>query len=239
MASMPLTIRLMTTCCSCTRSPSTAGSVGARSSRSDTRWPSASCCTSGITSLIAALMFSATIWVSVFLESARSRWMISLARLPLLITSSRASRASARSGTSRSSHRRPTSPLVTMAASGWLTSCAIEAVSSPKRRHARDMGEFRLRLLQGFLCAFAIFNVDDKPVPFQDVPLLIPQRHGTFKQPAIFTIGLATDPHLRLERLASRQRRIPFFHVLLDVVGVKWSLRTPSSNPTFRRGTSL
>jgi len=36
-------------------------------------------CTSWVTSLIASLISSATFCVSVFLESARSRWMISLA----------------------------------------------------------------------------------------------------------------------------------------------------------------
>ena len=100
-------------------------------------------------------MFNAAFCVSVFLESARSRRMISLARLPLLIMSPTASRTSAKSGTSRSSHRRQTSPLVTIAASGWLTSWAIEAVKFAQRHHARDMRQFRLRLVQRLLCLSA------------------------------------------------------------------------------------
>jgi hypothetical protein len=42
-----------------------------------------------------------------------------------------AERASSRFDLSGLSQRRQAPPPVTMAASGWLTSCAIEAVSSP------------------------------------------------------------------------------------------------------------
>src|SRR5438309_1343929 len=42
MASMPFITRLMSTCCSCTRSPRTGSNSGARSSRNDTSWPRSS-----------------------------------------------------------------------------------------------------------------------------------------------------------------------------------------------------
>src|SRR6266481_2880523 len=45
------------------------------------------------------------------------------------IISFAALRARARSGISRSSHCRQGSPLMTIAASGWLISCAMEAAS--------------------------------------------------------------------------------------------------------------
>ncbi len=57
---------------------------------------------------------------------------------------------SSRSGVSRASHRRQALPFVITAASGWLTSWAIEAVSAP-RVDARDMRQLRLRSVQGFL----------------------------------------------------------------------------------------
>lgn len=64
-------------------------------------------------------------------SSALMRLMISLARLPSLTMRSRASRASVMFGGWPASQRRPALALVTTAASGWLISCAIEAVISP------------------------------------------------------------------------------------------------------------
>src|SRR6266481_4246877 len=59
------------------------------------------------------------------------RSITSLACLALPIICSTALRALSIRGTSRSSHRRHASPNVTTVASGWFTSWAMEAVSSP------------------------------------------------------------------------------------------------------------
>src|SRR6185312_7473627 len=98
------------------------------------------------------------------------------------------------------------------------------------------MRELHLRLLQRLLAAFAVFDVDDKPVPFQYGSLLVAQRHGTLKQPAIFTVGGATDAHLSLERLARRQGGIPLAHVLLEVIGVEWGFGFPAPTQRLVKG---
>ena len=64
-------------------------------------------------------------------DHSRSRRITSPARFPSRTIRRAASRASSRSGTSLASQRRHALPLLTMPESGWLTSCAIEAVSSP------------------------------------------------------------------------------------------------------------
>ena len=93
-----------------------------------------------------------------------------LALRPSLIIRSTELRTSSRSGTSRSSQRRHASPLVTTAARGWLTSCAIEAVSSPERRHARHVRKLGLRLVQRIFRATPILDVGVDPVPAQIRP---------------------------------------------------------------------
>ncbi len=66
-------------------------------------------------------------------QGARSRRTTSLARGAFLIMRLDGALDLGRaSGTGRLSQRRPASPLATMAASGWLTSWAIDAVSSPR-----------------------------------------------------------------------------------------------------------
>ena len=57
--------------------------------------------------------------------------MTSLARWPAATICESASRALLMSGFSPDSQRRPALARVTMPVSGWLTSCAMEAESSP------------------------------------------------------------------------------------------------------------
>src|SRR5471032_2009771 len=63
--------------------------------------------------------------------SPRMPRMMSPARRPAVTIMSKACRTCSRSGSSRLSQCRPAPALSTMADSGWLTSCAIEAASSP------------------------------------------------------------------------------------------------------------
>src|SRR6266851_3606999 len=131
MASMPFITKLIITCCNWTRSARVMGRVGANSIRNDTRWLNNSRCTSAMISLTTSLTSSGTFSMSVLFASARTRRITSLARLPSLMIHSAARRASSRSGLPRSSQRRQATAALTTAASGWFTSWAIEAVSSP------------------------------------------------------------------------------------------------------------
>ena len=67
-----------------------------------------------------------------FAVIARMRWTISLAWRALATIRVVSWTTFARFGSSRDSQRRLVSALVKMAASGWLTSCAIEVASSPR-----------------------------------------------------------------------------------------------------------
>ena len=72
-----------------------------------------------------------------FVASARSPRITSTARPAARTMREVAARASSRSGSSRLSQRRHALPLVAMAASGWLISCAMDAASSPSSSVAR------------------------------------------------------------------------------------------------------
>ena len=149
-ASMPLTTRLMITCCSWMRSPNTAGSAGARSRRSDTRCVSTSRCKSGMTSLMTSLTSSATFCVSVFLESARTRRMISLARLPLLIVSP--TPLAPRQGPHGLVEQAQADlPVGDDGGKRLVHFVRDRRRKLAKRRHAGDVGELRLRLVQSHL----------------------------------------------------------------------------------------
>ena len=130
-ASIPFIAKLIITCCSWTRSPRIMGRAGASSVRNDTRWLNSSCCTSVMVSLATSLISSGTFSMSDLFASERTRRITSLARLPSPIIHSTERRAPSRSGVSRFSQRRQASALATIPASGWFTSWAMEAVSSP------------------------------------------------------------------------------------------------------------
>ena len=95
---------------------------------------------------MASLMSSFARSGSDFLASARRPRITPPARAPSRTMLESEFRASSRSGLSRFSHRKAASPLVTMAASGWLISCASEAASSPivvsRATRARSAWEF-------------------------------------------------------------------------------------------------
>ncbi|MNT57524.1 hypothetical protein D3C72_1948960 [compost metagenome] len=67
-----------------------------------------------------------------FLNSARRRVITSEARYPSRIVRRMISNAPSTLGGAAPSMRRPVLALVMMPASGWLISCAIEAVSAPR-----------------------------------------------------------------------------------------------------------
>lgn len=85
-----------------------------------------------MTSVIVSLMLSQSRRGGDFLTSARIRLMTSPARLASLIMRSTDRRAVSRLGVSPASQRKQAFPLLTNPVSGWLTSWAIAAVSSPR-----------------------------------------------------------------------------------------------------------
>jgi len=57
-----------------------------------------------------------------------------------------------------------------------------------------------LSLLKSALSLLQFINVEENPVPLNDPPLIIMQRHATTQMPAILTIR-TTETHLILKRL--------------------------------------
>src|ERR1700730_17915104 len=82
-------------------------------------------------SRMGSLILSRSLCIGDHFASSRIRSIILLARLPLLTIRSTACLASCRVGGLWASQRQHAFPLVTIAANGWLTSWAIEAVNSP------------------------------------------------------------------------------------------------------------
>ena len=72
---------------------------------------------------------------------------------------------------SASSQWRQALASATMAARGWLISCAIEAASSAEGRHARDVGELGAGLVQGRLGPLALGDVVVRLENRQDPPV--------------------------------------------------------------------
>ena len=85
-----------------------------------------------MTSRVASFRSSGSSVNSFLLKSARNRVITSEARLPSRIVRLAVSRAPSTFGGSAASIRRQVLALVMMPESGWLTSCAIDAVSAPR-----------------------------------------------------------------------------------------------------------
>lgn len=133
-ASIAFNNRLTSTCWTCTRSASTSGNAGASAIRSAMALCSSSLRASASTSSTAALRSNALLRGASPLLRLRIRAITSLARLPSSRIRCSAACARSRFGGCWPSQRWQALPLVTMAASGWLTSCAIEAVRPPRLR---------------------------------------------------------------------------------------------------------
>ncbi len=130
-ASTPFSTRLSSTCCSCTWSPRTGGRAGSRSNCTNTwaraRWSSVNSSTSPTSRLRSRDASSGSVRAIIDL----TLWITAPARWPSRSARSIAAVARARSGGSRASQRMEAWLLATMAATGWLISCAIEEASSP------------------------------------------------------------------------------------------------------------
>ena len=132
MASRPLSTRFSTTCWSCTRSPRAFGRSDASSRLIDTLRMIVSLLMSHATAPTTSLRSSGTNSGSPFLIRARSPLITAAARLSSATISHRISRTFSSSTTSAARRRWAACALLRIAVSGWLSSWASDAVSSPR-----------------------------------------------------------------------------------------------------------
>ena len=85
-----------------------------------------------MTSRVASFRSTGSVVDSFLLNRARNRAIISDARVPSRIVRRAVSHAPSTSGESAASIRRQVFALVMMPDSGWLNSCAIDAVKTPR-----------------------------------------------------------------------------------------------------------
>ena len=97
---------------------------------------------------MASFRSTASVVASFLLKSARNRVITSDARLPSRMVRRAVSRAPSTFGGSAASIRRHVLALVMMPDSGWLTSCAIDAVNAPRLVDPGDVCELRASLLE-------------------------------------------------------------------------------------------
>ena len=131
---------------------------------SDILWLTNSRCTSAMTSLIASLMSSGTFSISVFFASARTR-RIDLAR-PNAIVDDPFHRA-ARLRPGRAPRGRANADSLGVGDHGGerlVHFMGDRGCQFAQRRHARDMREFRLRLVQRFLGRLAAVTSTTAPM---------------------------------------------------------------------------
>src|SRR4029077_7814029 len=102
-----------------------------------------------------------------------------------------------------------------------------------RRNSVDNAKQLMLSLLKRAFSLLQFINVEENPVPPNDLPLIISQRHATTQMPAILTIR-TTETHLILKRLAGGDGRHPFTQVLLKIIGVSCCLPA-RSGCLFRR----
>src|SRR5271165_4666788 len=91
--------------------------------------------------------------------------------------------------------------------------------------NALPLSQESFAALQVLLCFFALINVRQGSVPFDDVSMRIVQRHSPNQKPEIFSIRAPT-PRLIFERLTACQGSLPRFHVLIKIVWMNRGLPT-------------
>jgi len=136
-------------------------------------------------SLTTSLTSSGIFSRPVFFASARTRRITSLARLPSSIIHSTERRAAFRSGSSAVEPAQTGLGIGTTAASGWFTSWAIEAVSSPSVVTRGNVSKCRVRfavsplaLSQVLLGLFALGQIEHEATPWSRVRREPPRRQG-------------------------------------------------------------
>ena len=130
-ASIALSIKLSSTCCSSTRTASTGGSAPAIDCSMATRWVAASASTNRRASAMTSTTFTSVFVPAVFWKKPRMFAMTSPTRPASRMIRRTAAAASSRFGCFRESHRRQALLLVSIATTNWLRSWPIDAVSAP------------------------------------------------------------------------------------------------------------
>ena len=97
----------------------------------------------------------------------------------------------------------------------------------PHDAHPVDVRKIRLELAQPlalFFGTFAVFNIGGHATPFDHLPTFVAQRDGAHLEPAIPSVGAATQPRFTLQSLTLSRRRPPRFDDFLEIVGVNCRL---------------
>ena len=81
---------------------------------------------------------------------------------------------------------------------------------------------------------FAIFNVREGSVPFNDLSIPIPKWNTTHQKPSIFPVAGTTEPRLVFEKLSGRNGEAPLLRVGPKIVRVDCSLPTTRSRWAMR-----
>src|SRR5579862_4217775 len=74
---------------------------------------------------------------------------------------------------------------------------------------------------------YSVLDVVKRPVPLNDVSLIVAQRHLANQVPAIFSVR-PPIAYFYLQRFPTRQRCPPFFHCPLGILGMEEIPPTPA-----------
>ena len=176
--------------------------------------------------------------ISALWVRARIRAITSPARFPSRTMRRTASRASSRLGASPASQRRQALPLLTTPASGWLTSCAIEAASSPmmltRLMCARSASSWRSLSRSSSARLRSSMSVL-VPYHLTIFPRFVAQRYVADQEPAILPVRPAQralhSPSASQHATAARHSSTN----LPTIVGVNCRLPAPTAVPPPKR----
>jgi len=99
----------------------------------------------------------------------------------------------------------------------------------PQNGYSIDVCQIVLELTQSLALSFgtfAIFNVREGSVPFNNVSLLVPEWGTTHQKPAIFPVSGATEPRLVFEKLSGCNRDAPLFRMAHKIFRMDRTLPT-------------
>src|SRR6202795_1035819 len=82
------------------------------------------------------------------------------------------------------------------------------------------------QLLARLFCTFAIFNVRESSVPFNNGSMLVPKWDTTHQKPAIFPVRGAKVPRLVFEKLPGRNRDAPLLGMARKIFAMDRTLPT-------------
>src|SRR4029077_7226313 len=98
-----------------------------------------------------------------------------------------------------------------------------------QRAYPIDVCQIVLELTQSLallFCTFAIFNVREVSVPFNNLSMLVPKWDTTHQKPAIFPVRGATEPRLVFEKLSGGNGDAPLLGMAQKVFAMDRTLPT-------------